>query len=117
MGIALTSKEVPPLGVLGDKPWPTVADTATAQGIGGAGPPQVAIGRGAGPQAMRCGGTPAKPGFLRSKKCAQMRFYQNLIYLFILYWEKHYIFDGVTFSLVNYGVTLSLVNNNLQNSA
>jgi hypothetical protein len=57
--------------VLGDKSWP-LADTATAQGIGGAGPPQVAIGRGAGPQAMRCGGTPGKPGFLRSKKCARI---------------------------------------------
>jgi hypothetical protein len=36
----------------------------SAQGIVGAGPPQVAIGR-------LSGGTPAKPGFLRSKKCAQ----------------------------------------------
>jgi hypothetical protein len=35
MGITLTSKEVPPLGVLGDKPWPPAADTATAQRIGG----------------------------------------------------------------------------------
>jgi hypothetical protein len=61
-----------------DKMWPPAADTATAQGIGGAGPPQVAIGRASG-------GTPAKPGFLRSKKCAQMKFGQNLIYLLILY--------------------------------
>jgi hypothetical protein len=37
---------------------------SSAQGIVGAGPPQVAIGR-------LSGGTPAKPGFLRSKKCAQ----------------------------------------------
>jgi hypothetical protein len=74
--------------------WPPAADTATAQGIGGAGPPQVAIGRGAGPKAMRCGGTPGtpgKPGFRRSRKCAQMKFGQNLIYLLTLYKEKHYI--------------------------
>jgi hypothetical protein len=69
MGITLTPKEVPPRGELGDKPWPPAADTVTAQGIGGA-----RSGRGAGPQAMRCGGTPATPGFLRSKKCAQMNF-------------------------------------------
>jgi hypothetical protein len=37
---------------------------SSAQGIVGAGPPQAAIGR-------LSGGTPAKPGFLRSKKCAQ----------------------------------------------
>jgi hypothetical protein len=36
------------------------------QGIGGARPPQVAIG----PAALRRDGTPAKPGFLQSKKCA-----------------------------------------------
>jgi hypothetical protein len=36
-----------------------------AQGIVGAGTPQVAIGR-------LSGGTPAKPGFLQSKKCAQI---------------------------------------------
>jgi hypothetical protein len=35
MGIMLTPKEVPPLGVLGYKLWPPAADTATAQGIGG----------------------------------------------------------------------------------
>jgi hypothetical protein len=45
--------------------------TPAAQGIEGAGPPQVAIGRSVGPKALRCGGTPGKPGFLRSKKCAQ----------------------------------------------
>jgi hypothetical protein len=42
-----------------------LAGDAAAQGIGGAGPPQVDIGRASG-------GTPAKPGFLRSKKCAQL---------------------------------------------
>jgi hypothetical protein len=76
MGITLTPKEVPPLGVLGDKPWPPGADTVKrARGrkscgfaSGGAGPPQVAIGR---------GGTPAKPGFLRSKKCAQIENREN----------------------------------------
>jgi hypothetical protein len=49
--------------VAGD--WLTrgLARVPTAQGIGGAGPLVVAIGR---------GGTPAKPGFLRSKKCAQI---------------------------------------------
>jgi hypothetical protein len=49
-------------------------EVLAAQGIGGAGPPQVAIGRKAVPPAavLFCVGTPAKPGFLRSKKCAQM---------------------------------------------
>jgi hypothetical protein len=64
----------PPLGV-----------RRSAQGIGGAGPPQVAIGRGAGPQAMRCGGTPAKPGFRCSRKCAQMKFCKNLLYPLLFY--------------------------------
>jgi hypothetical protein len=79
--------------VLGDKPWPPAADTVTAQGV--ANPADLLLeGREAaavqGLKAMRCGGTPAKPGFLRSKKCAQMKFCQNLIYLLILYKEKHY---------------------------
>jgi hypothetical protein len=43
-----------------------------AQVIGGARPPQVAIGRASG-------GTPAKPGFLRSKKCALIS-YLSLIH-------------------------------------
>jgi hypothetical protein len=38
---------------------------AAAQGIGGAGPPQVAM-------RSRRDGTPGKPGFRRSRKCAQM---------------------------------------------
>jgi hypothetical protein len=33
--------------------------------------------------------TPAKPGFLRSKKCAQMK---SLLYPFVFYKKKHYIF-------------------------
>jgi hypothetical protein len=61
-GIKLT-----PIGVL------------TAQGIGGA-----RSGRGAGPQAMLCGGTPAKPGFLQSKKCAQIILCKEKYYTRIL---------------------------------
>jgi hypothetical protein len=49
---------------------------ATAQGIGGAGPPQVAIGHG-----TKCrDGTPAKPGFRRSRKCAQMNFWESVLF-------------------------------------
>jgi hypothetical protein len=33
---------------------------------------------------------PQRLSFRRSRKCAQMRFCQNLIYLLILYKEKHY---------------------------
>jgi hypothetical protein len=33
---------------------------------------------------MRRGGIPGKPGFLRSKKCAQMKFCRSLIFLLIL---------------------------------
>jgi hypothetical protein len=62
-----------PLGDLDSIRGRQRADTATAQGIGGA-----RSGRASG-------GTPAKPGFRRSRKCAQMRFCQNLIYLLIIY--------------------------------
>jgi hypothetical protein len=65
-----------------------MADTVTAQGIGGA-----RSGPGAGPPmvAMCRDGTPGKPGFRRSRKCAQMRVCQNLIYLLILCKWKHYM--------------------------
>jgi hypothetical protein len=33
IGIMLTPKEVPPLGVLEDKPWPPAVATATAHGV------------------------------------------------------------------------------------
>jgi hypothetical protein len=46
-----------------------LADTITAQGIGGA-----RSGRASG-------GTPAKPGFLRSKKCAQTVFIIEKIFI------------------------------------
>jgi hypothetical protein len=52
----------PPLGV-----------SRSAQGIGGA-----RSGRASG-------GTPAKPGFRRSRKCAQMKFCKNLLYLLLFY--------------------------------
>jgi hypothetical protein len=80
-----------PLGVLGDQSWLPAAATATAQGIGGmrsspgAWPPMVAVCRDRSAKAR----SPAKPGFRRSRKCAQMRFCLNLIYLFILCKEKH----------------------------
>jgi hypothetical protein len=56
----------PPFELIGYKPWPPAAATVTAQGIGGARSGRIS------------GGTPGKPGFLRSKKCAQL-------YLLILY--------------------------------
>jgi hypothetical protein len=73
---------------LGCKPWPPGADTATAQGIGGA-----RSGRASG-------GTPAKPGFRRSRKCARI----------ILCKEKHYnCFKAVLASSVLLGKTPRLV--------
>jgi hypothetical protein len=51
MGIMLSPKEVPPLGVLGYKPCPPGADTATAQGIGG-----VRSSHGAGPHSGQATG-------------------------------------------------------------
>jgi hypothetical protein len=45
----------------------------SAQGIGGA-----RSGRASG-------GTPAKPGFRRSRKCAQMKFCKNLLYPLLFY--------------------------------
>jgi hypothetical protein len=37
-----------------------------------------------GRRPMRCGGTPGKPGFLRSKKCALLGFWKKLLYLLML---------------------------------
>jgi hypothetical protein len=58
---------------------------ATAQGIGGA-----RSGHGAGPPqvAMRRDGTPAKPGFRRSRKCAQMKslLYPIFYLLFLVFY-------------------------------
>jgi hypothetical protein len=56
MGIMLT------LGVLGDKPWPPVADTVTAQGIGGVRSSHAAGGAGA-----RKRGAPESPVFCGAK--------------------------------------------------
>jgi hypothetical protein len=50
--------------------WPPVADTVTAQGIGGVRSSHGATRWGRSARAR----SPAKPGFLRSKKCAQMKF-------------------------------------------
>jgi hypothetical protein len=62
-GIMLTPKEVPPLGELGYKPWPPVADTATAQGV--ANPADLLLeGRGAAAQAAE---PPESPVFCGAK--------------------------------------------------
>jgi hypothetical protein len=52
----------------------------------------------AGPE-RASGGTPAKPGFLRSKKCAQMRFCQSILYLFILFKQNCYHYSFSSFFL------------------
>jgi hypothetical protein len=50
----------------------------------------VAIGRASG-------GTPAKPGFRRSRKCAQMK---SFLYLLVFYKEKHYTQSSGTKKIV-----------------